>query len=332
MGTVLLAFGVSLGASAAFVRFPSLGRILTRASAAPRWRMDAVPLGGGLAMGAGFGAAVAVFGRDLAGVGAICGAAYLGLAVGLWDDLRPVRPAIKVAGQAATGLALAALGVTLDLPGPEVVAWVATIVFVVAVTNAVNLLDNMDGVSGGVALIAAVTLGIWWTVGTGPVAFAAALAGAVAGFLALNIHPAHLFMGDAGSHFLGAALAGLAILDAGRAGTTGDASILAVLLGPVLLLAVPFFDTALVTVERIRHRRPVAEGGSDHTAHRLARMGIRIRTVAFMLWAAAGVAAGVATLAGIDGPWLAIGAAGVAVFGVFAWWHLAPYDPAVATP
>jgi UDP-GlcNAc:undecaprenyl-phosphate GlcNAc-1-phosphate transferase len=319
MGTVLLAFGVSLGASAAFVRFPSLGRILTRASAAPRWRMDAVPLGGGLAMGAGFGAAVAVFGRDLAGVGAICAAAYLGLA-------------IKVAGQAATGLALAALGVTLDLPGPEVVAWVATIVFVVAVTNAVNLLDNMDGVSGGVALIAAVTLGIWWTVGTGPVAFAAALAGAVAGFLALNIHPAHLFMGDAGSHFLGAALAGLAILDAGRAGTTGDASILAVLLGPVLLLAVPFFDMALVTVERIRHRRPVAEGGSDHTAHRLARMGLGIRTVGFVLWAAAGVAAGVATLAGIDGPWLAIGAAGVAVFGVFAWWHLAPYDPAVATP
>lgn len=326
MAPTLLAFAVSLGVCAAFVRFPVGARFLTRGSTAPRWRMDAVPVAGGLAMGAGFGAAVLVFGRDLPAVGAVCVAAYLGLAVGLWDDLRPMPPVAKLAGQVVAGAALASLGVTIDLPGPDALAWVVTVGWVVVAANAVNLLDNMDGVAGGASLIATVTLLLWWSIGSGPAELAAALAGAIGGFLVLNLPPARLFMGDSGSHFLGAALAGLTLIDGGRAGSGVEAGATAVLLAPALLLAVPLFDTVLVTVERLRHRRPVWEGGRDHTAHRLERMGLGVRTVAAVLWTAAAVTAGVASLAAVEGPWLGIGAAATAMIALLAWLRLAKVE------
>ena len=325
MLSALIAFGVSLIVCVAFIRFPGLGRLLTRGAASPRWRMDAVPLAGGLAMGAGFGAALLILGRDLPRVGAIFGAAFLGLAVGLWDDLRAMRPATKLAGQVAVGLAMASLGLTVDL-GPEAVAWIVTVAWVVVVANAVNLLDNMDAVAGGVTLVAAVTIWIWWSAGSGPVEIPAALAGAIAGFLVLNTPPAHLFMGDSGSHFLGAALAGLTLADAGRAGSAGAPSSWEVVLVPLLVLAVPLFDTALVTVERIRHRRPVWEGGNDHTSHRMVRAGLGVRATAASLSLAAALTAGAASLAAIDGPWLAGAAVAIAVVALLAWWRLAKIE------
>ena len=273
-------------------------------------------------MGAGFGAAVLVFGLEAQGVGAICGAAYLGLALGLWDDLRAMRPITKLAGQAAVGLAMASLGLTIDI-GPTPVAWAVTVVWVVVATNAVNLLDNMDAVAGGVTLVASAAVWAWWSMGEGQPEVAAGLAGAIAGFLVLNRPPARLFMGDSGSHFLGAALAALTLADAGRAGSTGEAPAAAVLLVPALLLAVPLFDTALVTIERLRHRRPVWEGGADHTAHRLARAGLSVRATAAVLWLAAAISAGAASLAAVEGPWLVVAAAAIAVLAFAAWWRLA---------
>jgi len=326
MTPALVAFAVSLGVCVTFVRFPAVGRLVTRGSHAPRWRADAVPLAGGLAMGAGFGVAVAIFGRDLPHVGAMGVAVYVGLAVGLWDDLRPMPPVAKLAGQVGTGIVLASLGVTMDIPGPAALAWAVTVVWVVVATNAVNLLDNMDGVAGGCSLVAVGALGLWWSAGSGPVELAAALAGAIGGFLVLNYPPARLFMGDSGSHFLGAALAGLTVIDAGRVGSTTEAGVLAVLLVPALVMAVPLFDTAMVTVERVRHRRPIWEGGKDHTAHRLNRMGLGPRAVAGILSASAAVTAGVATLAAVEGPWLAIGAGVIAIAAIVAWWRLAKID------
>jgi len=321
----LLAFGISLIVCIGFVRFPALARLLTRGAASPRWRMDAVPLAGGLAMGTGFGAAILAFGRDVPGVGPLCGAAFLGLVVGTWDDLRAMRPATKLAGQVATGLAMASLGLTIDL-GPEPVAWIVTVGWVVVATNAINLLDNMDAVAGGVSLIAAATIWIWWSTGSGPAEVAAALTGAIAGFLVLNLPPARLFMGDGGSHLLGAALAGLTIADAGRAGSTGDPAAWAVVVVPALLLAVPLFDTALVTVERIRRGRPVWEGGKDHTSHRLVGTGLGVRATAATLWLAAALTAGSASLAAVDGPWLACAAVTIAVVALLAWWRLAKIE------
>ena len=320
MFTGLLAFAVAAALAGACVRFPVLGRPFTHAAEGERWRADAVPLAGGVAMAAAFGAAAAAFGRDLPGAGAVLAAAGTALAVGLADDLHPLPAWAKLAGQAGAGAVLAALGVRAALPGPEVVAWVATIAWVVVAANAWNLFDNFDGAAGGAALVASLTLALWWGTGHGPTALAAALAGASAGFLVWNFPPARVFMGDAGSHFLGAALAGLTLLDAGRAGGDGPAPWPLVILVPVVLLALPLFDTALVAVERRRHRRPLAVGGRDHTAHRLALLGVGPRPVAFLLWGLAAAAAGAASLAAAGRWWFAAGAgllaAGLAALGI----------------
>jgi UDP-GlcNAc:undecaprenyl-phosphate GlcNAc-1-phosphate transferase len=188
--------------------------------------------------------------------------------------------------------------------------------------NAVNLIDNMDAVAGGAALIASGTIWLWWSTGSGPGDLAAPLAGACAGFLVLNLPQARVFMGDAGSHFLGAALAALTVLDAGRAGSDGPAGVLAVVAVPAALLAVPLFDTALVTIDRLRHGRPVSVGASDHTAHRLAAGGRPVIGVAAILWTAGACAAGVASLAALDAPWFPIGLAFLGVLSLLAAWRL----------
>ena len=196
----------------------------------------------------------------------------------------------------------------------------ATIAWVVVAANALNLFDNFDGAAGGVTVLAAGALALWWGIGRGPTALAAALAGAAAGFLVWNFPPARLFMGDAGSHFLGTALAGLTLLDGGRAGTASPAPWPLAVVVPIVLLAVPLFDTALVAVERRRHGRPLAVGGRDHTAHRLALLGLGARRVTVLLWGLAAGAAGAASLAAAGPWWLGAGAgllaAGLAVLGI----------------
>lgn len=322
MAAALAAFAASFAVCAAFVKIPRISGFVTRSSGHPRWRMDAVPLAGGIAMGTGFGVAMMVWGRDLAGAGGVGAAASVGLAVGLWDDLRHLTPTAKLLGQAAAGVALVGLGVEFDLPGGDVVSAVATVLWVMVAMNAVNLVDNMDGVAGGMGLVAAGAVWIWWAVGAGPVELAAALTGAIAGFLILNLAPARVFMGDAGSHFLGAAIAGLVVLDGGRAGSPESWGLVGVVAVPVALLSVPLFDTAFVTVDRMRHGRPVSVGGSDHTAHRLARLGLGVPAVAAVLWAASLLAAAVASLAAIDPPWFYLGLGTLGVVGALAWWRL----------
>lgn len=309
MPAALLAFAVSAAVGWVVVRSPRLKGILTRSAGGARWRADPVPLAGGLAMAAGFGVAVGVFGRGADGAGAVATAAGIGLAVGLLDDFVPQRPLAKLAGQAAAGLALAAMGVRLVLPGPAVVAWTATVLWVVVAANAFNLFDNVDAAAGGAGLVAAGAVWLWWAVGSGPSALAAALAGAMGGFLVFNLPPARVFMGDGGSHLVGVALAGLTILDAGRAGGEGPAGVAPVVLVPLVLLAVPLFDTTLVALERRRHRRPMMTGGRDHTSHRLLALGLGPGRVVALLWVLCALSAAVATLTLAGGWALGAGAA-----------------------
>jgi UDP-GlcNAc:undecaprenyl-phosphate GlcNAc-1-phosphate transferase len=313
MPAALVAGAVAAALSLAFGRVPGLRGRFTRRAEGPRWRSDPVPLAGGLAMAGGFAVALAVFGRSAEGVWPVLGAAGTALAVGLADDLRPLPPLVKLAGQLAAGLVLAGAGVRLALPGPSAVAWVATVLWVVVAANALNLFDNVDAAAGGASLIAAAALWLWWAIGSGPSVLAAALAGAAAGFLAFNLPPARLFMGDAGSHFLGTALAGLTVLDAGRAGGAGPAPATLVVLVPLVLLAAPLFDTTLVAVERVRHGRPVMAGGRDHTSHRLLARGLGVRPTVAALWGLAGAAAGSASLAAAGWAWFTGGAALLAV-------------------
>ena len=317
MPAALVAGAVAAVLSLAVVQFPWLRDRFIRRSEGARWRSDPVPRAGGLAMAGGFAVAVAVLGRAAEGVWPVLGAAGTALLVGLVDDLRPLPPLVKLAGQVAAGLVLAGAGVRLALPGPSAVAWAATVLWVVVAANALNLFDNVDAAAGGASLIAAGALWLWWAVGSGPSVLAAALAGAAAGFLAFNLPPARLFMGDAGSHFLGAALAGLTVLDAGRAGGAGPAPVALVVLVPLVLLAVPLFDTALVAVERVRHGRPVMAGGRDHTSHRLLALSLEVGPTVAVLWGIAIAAAGVAGLALAGWAWLA-GAAALLAVGLAA--------------
>ncbi len=295
--TALVAWAVASLLALVLVATPALRAPLTRAATGPRWRADAVPVSGGIAMAIGFGvAALAAAGRQPGVAGIVAAATFLG-AIGVVDDLHPLPPPVKLVLQLGAGALVAAGGVRPPLPGGVAIETVACVGWVVVVTNAVNLLDGMDGLAVGVGLVAGATLWMW----DAPAPLAAAFVGAVVGFLPLNLPPARMFMGNGGSHWMGVVLAGLTMLDGGRAG--GDpAAAWAVIAVPVVLLAVPIFDTTFVVFERLRHRRPVAVGGTDHTSHRLVASGMSERVAVALLWGFGLAAAGAATTVRA-GPW-----------------------------
>ncbi len=197
----------------------------------------------------------------------LAGAAVI-LVVGLWDDRFGLGVWVKMLGQlAASGLFLASGHVPdLGLGHPGNIA--VTVLALVALMNAVNFLDNMNGMVAGLAAIAMVGFA-WGSIQRGAYGVAAAqlaLAGACAGFLRYNFPQARIFLGDAGSLFLGYSLGASAVLAfVGLPRGWGQA-------GPILALAYPMFDIVFVVINRIREGRPVSQGGKDHSNHRLARI------------------------------------------------------------
>ncbi|WP_263784986.1 hypothetical protein [Salinibacter grassmerensis] len=240
-----------------------------------RWHTTPTALMGGMAMyGAGTIALFLLGSLSGAGadVGVIWGGASLLFAVGLVDDLWGMGPAAKLAAQVgATGLLMAA-GYTF---GPEWPLWVSgpvTLVWVIGITNAVNLLDNMDGLAAGIGGIAAVALTAFAAAGGSlpAVLLGGTIGGAALGFLWFNAKPARIFMGDCGSLVLGYGVAALAVMGQGAVETGPGVAVLA----SICALAVPILDTTLVTVTRMRAGRSVADGGQDHTSHRLVSAGL----------------------------------------------------------
>ena len=210
--------------------------------------------------------------------------------VGLVDDVLNIRPYQKLIGQLVGAVVVAQLGLTLPLTGIEIVDFGITVFWIVGITNAINLLDNMDGLAVGISAIAAIALGISFAVNgqTDELALVAAFVGALLGFLVFNFNPASIFMGDCGSMFVGFFLAGSVLLNQTGGRSRGIVPILAV---PVLILFVPIFDTTFVTLLRKLWGRSVSQGGRDHTSHRLVALGLSERSAVLMLWAFA-IAAG----------------------------------------
>jgi UDP-GlcNAc:undecaprenyl-phosphate GlcNAc-1-phosphate transferase len=166
------------------------------------------------------------------------------------------------------------------------IAWLAapiTLVWLLGITNSVNLLDHADGVTAGVSAISALFFAALNVMHGNPaVAFiSVALAGASIGFLFYNFPPASTFMGDCGSNFLGFMLGIIAVL--GVYTPRGSIPYLAVL-SPLLIVAVPLVDTVMVLVYRKKHGSPLFQGDKNHLAHRLMRMGYSKRTTVFMLY------------------------------------------------
>lgn len=234
------------------------------------------PYLGGLAVAAGtmIPTAVAVTrvtaGRvDLRLVMVLCGAAVVAV-LGLLDDVRTLKPRTRIAVEATLAAVLAAAGARLGLTGPAWLDGCLTVLWVVLVTNSFNLLDNSDGALATVTCATAFPLAAaaFLTGHTGHALLLTCLAAACAGFLVHNGPPARIFLGDAGSLFIGFLIATSAVTIHSGHGTVGGLSIL------LLVTFVAAVDTVLVVISRKRHGRSVFQGGTDHVAHRLARLGL----------------------------------------------------------
>lgn len=282
-----------------------------------RWHQRPTPLFGGLAIMAGIGVGLGSTGLASAPL-AVGAGALAAFGLGLFDDVRGTSPATKLAGQVliATALFLGGVGVRVIEFPPA--AYLLTVLWVVGIMNAINLLDNMDGLAAGVTAIAASALLLSAEDRAPAVALvSAATAGAALGFLAHNFPPARIFMGDAGSQLLGFLLAAAALMH-----SIGSASGLSLALaGPLLILAVPLFDVALVTATRSLVGVPIHQGGRDHTSHRLAALGLSERTTVLLLYALTAVLAGLgllmANVSPLVLPLLILTVVGLVLFGVF---------------
>jgi UDP-GlcNAc:undecaprenyl-phosphate GlcNAc-1-phosphate transferase len=268
----------------------SATRHVQAAPRADRWHTRSTPLLGGSGIFAGLLVAVAVatatgtlpFSRE---VGGILGGAALLFAAGLVDDIFHLPPLAKLAAQIAAAALCIACGIRVEIVYNGVVATALGIVWLVGMTNAFNLLDNMDGLAATLAAIACAFFAIdAFTVDPSHLVALVALGVCFGclGFLPYNLRlrgPAAVFMGDSGSQVLGFTVGALGLATAWTvAGSTA-----ATLLLPILILAVPILDTSLVTIVRLLEGRPVSQGGRDHTSHRLVYQGLSDKRAVVLL-------------------------------------------------
>jgi UDP-GlcNAc:undecaprenyl-phosphate GlcNAc-1-phosphate transferase len=290
----LLPFLLALGLT------PALGAVARRtglvaAPRADRWHRRPTALLGGVAIYLAFLAAFLFHHPALGRAYPVVVASTFLFLVGLLDDVVRIRPAAKLAAQVAAALVVVASGLRLPWTASVVVNDAITVFWLVGITNALNLLDNMDGLAAGIAGIASAFLAVTFVLnGQHEVApLPLLLGGAAIGFLVFNRKPATIFMGDSGSMFLGSSLGGIALLS--EYGRTRNLT--SVLLTPVLIMAIPILDTCLVTVTRRLAGRPVSQGGRDHTSHRLVARGLTEHGAVGLLYLIAALSGSFALLA-----------------------------------
>jgi len=289
--------------------------------------VNPIPLMGGVAIYGAFIAALLLFGNrfrlnELIGI--LVGASLMSF-LGLWDDRRGVSPFFKLVGQFLAASILVISGVRIGTFPWEAVNIAVTLGWVVVITNAMNLLDNMDGLSGGVGAVAAIfflllaAMNDQYLVG----ALSAALVGACLGFLVYNFNPASIFMGDAGSLFLGFILAAVGIKLRFPEGVE-----IVTWMVPVLVLGLPLFDTTLVVLSRLRRNlNPLTTPGKDHVSHRLVALGYTRREavlVCYLVCAGLGVVALFITQANLVEGYVVGGI--VALVALWALWRLEQVD------
>jgi UDP-GlcNAc:undecaprenyl-phosphate GlcNAc-1-phosphate transferase len=290
-----------------------------------------VPLLGGAAIYAGFMLALLFLGdrfyiRELIGI--LLGATLVSL-FGLADDHWGLHAYLKLGGQLLAGVILILGGTQVYLfPSYPWLNWAITLLWVVGLTNALNLLDNMDGLSGGVTTVAATFLLLLAAMGRPPQvlvgALAAALIGACIGFLRYNLNPATIFMGDTGALFLGFLLAALGI----KLRFPSNVPWITWLV-PICVLALPIFDTSLVFVSRLRRgKNPLTTPGKDHLSHRLVALGLTRREAVltcYLIGGACGLVAVYISQARFPDGYVAAGLLGLAGVVAIIWLeHVCP--------
>ena len=268
-----------------------------------------IPRMGGLAIFFGFLLSVLVF-LDLNGQmrGMLLGAAII-VVLGIFDDIYSLRAMFKFVVQIIAALVAALSGNVISIvSNPNVfssdlywdLGWLAvpvTVIWIVAITNAVNLIDGLDGLACGVSAISSMTLlVISLAISDGPVAvLMAALTGACLGFLPYNMNPAKIFMGDTGSTFLGFILAVVSIQGLFKLYTIISFAV------PFLMLGLPIFDTCFAFIRRIAHGQSPMHADRSHVHHRLIDMGLNQKqavAVLYVISAILGLSAVVLTTSG----------------------------------
>lgn len=322
MQAVLVIFVIALAVTAVsipWVRKVAISLGFVDAPAQRKLHSTPIPLMGGVAIFAGAMAAVLIFSgglaRSVTGVGLALSLVAL---VGLIDDRRDLPAWVKLGGEFVAFLILAYFGIRVSLPIPEVLNYLLTFLWLAGISNAINFLDNMDGLSAGVSAVAAsfmLLLGLQnnqFLVS----ALAAAVLGSCLGFLRYNFKPAQIFMGDAGSLFLGFSLALLGI----QLRFPGNVNFVTWMV-PIFILGLPIFDTTLVVVSRIRRGVSPNTAGKDHLSHRLVRLGYSQREAVLLLYLITGVFGMIALFitqaSVVEGYLMAAVAASVALFAMY---------------
>lgn len=282
----VIALGIT-GFSTPWIRRLAVWLGFVDAPALRKMHSTPMPLMGGIAIFAGAFIAVLIFARQMpTSIAGVLLAGSIVAIVGLLDDRRQLPAWVKLLGQLAGAVVLIYFGIRVRLHVPDVFNYAVTFLWLAGISNAINFLDNMDGLSAGVSGVAAgfiLLLGLQ----NGQflvAALAAGVIGACFGFLRHNFHPAKIFMGDAGALFLGFLLAVLGI----QLRFPDNVNFVTWMV-PVFILGVPIFDMGLVVFSRLRRGQSPNTAGKDHLSHRLVDRGFSQREAVLALYLLSGM-------------------------------------------
>lgn len=287
LAVFFIALAITLG-SLPWVRRAALALGFVDAPAGRKQHRTPMPLLGGAAILLGAIIAVLLLYRgdpEPTVIGVLLATTVVAL-TGLLDDYRPLPAWAKLAGQFAGFLILIAFGIHVRLPLPTWINYAITLVWLLGITNAINFLDNMDGLTAGIAAVTSSFILLFALINNQYLvsALSAALLGACLGFLRYNFPPARIFMGDVGSHFLGFLLAVMGI----QLRFPQNSNFVTWMV-PVFLFGLPIFDMTLVVVSRLRRGLSPNTAGRDHTSHRLVLMGFSPREAVLILYLVSGI-------------------------------------------
>ncbi|MCU6755642.1 Undecaprenyl-phosphate alpha-N-acetylglucosaminyl 1-phosphate transferase [uncultured Eubacterium sp.] len=301
-GPLLVAFVVAAAVTPAAIKIaPKIGA-MDIPKDERRMHKKPMPRFGGIAIYLGIMAALAVFALKDKGITSVMTGCTLIYMLGLIDDLKDLKPLVKLCGQIVCATVVYIMGVRIEFitnyfgPGNmafgDVACFIITVLWLIAITNAVNLIDGLDGLAAGIVAISALCIGyVAYIHGQYvPTLAMMAIAGAALGFLPYNFNPAKIFMGDSGSELLGFSIAAVSIL-----GTVKSATIVVVII-PALVLGLPIFDTVMAIFRRLAKHQSIGTADKDHLHHRIMKAGFGQKRAVMILYCISGIMGIVAVL------------------------------------
>ena len=301
-GPLLVAFVVAAAVTPAAIKIaPKIGA-MDIPKDERRMHKKPMPRFGGIAIYLGIMAALAVFALKDKGITSVMTGCTLIYMLGLIDDLKELKPLVKLCGQIVCATVVYIMGVRIEFitnyfgPGNmafgDVACFIITVLWLIAITNAVNLIDGLDGLAAGIAAISALCIGyVAYIHGQYvPTLAMMAIAGAALGFLPYNFNPAKIFMGDSGSELLGFSIAAVSIL-----GTVKSATIVVVII-PALVLGLPIFDTVMAIFRRLAKHQSIGTADKEHLHHRIMKAGFGQKRAVMILYCISGIMGIVAVL------------------------------------